>query len=110
MSTGERIFALLDSRGIEQKEFGSFLGIDPAVVSKWRKGKSTSYQKILPQIAEYLGTTVDYLLTGTEKGNPTTVSDDEAALNAELISRLCQLSPEELARVDAFVQGLLASR
>lgn len=31
-------------------------------------------------------------------------------LDAELIKRLTSLSPDELARVDAFVQGLLANR
>ena len=31
-------------------------------------------------------------------------------LDAELIKRLNSLSPDELARVDAFVQGLLANR
>lgn len=34
---------------------------------------------------------------------------DEELLDNELISRLCKLTPEELQKVDAFVQGLLAS-
>ena len=38
------------------------------------------------------------------------VSDAEAALDQEIISRLVQLTPEELEKVDAFVQGLLAAR
>ena len=50
------------------------------------------------------------ILNAAEKKDPTIVSDDEAALNQELISRLVQLTPEELEKVDAFVQGLLAGR
>ena len=38
-----------------------------------------------------------------------TVTDEEL-LDDELISRLCQLTPEEMEKVDAFVQGLLAAR
>lgn len=40
---------------------------------------------------------------------PAPVSEGER-LDQELIERLCQLSPEELEKVDAFVQGLLAAR
>lgn len=39
---------------------------------------------------------------------PTPVSED--GLDKELINRLRQLTPEEIAKTDAFVQGLLASR
>lgn len=63
----------------------------------------------IKNIAASLGISVQELL-GEEKSDPTTVSDDEAALDRELISRLVQLTPEELEKVDAFVQGLLAAR
>lgn len=65
-------------------------------------------------LAAYLGVTTSQLLGEPEpskhKDGPSTISDAEAALNAELISRLCRLTPEEIARVDAFVQGMIASR
>ena len=35
---------------------------------------------------------------------------DEERLDDELIGRLCQLTADELEKVDAFVQGLLAAR
>lgn len=34
---------------------------------------------------------------------------DEKMLDEQIIERLCRLSPEELAKVDVFVQGLLAN-
>lgn len=60
-------------------------------------------------LAEYLGVTTSDLL-GEKKDGPSAVSDAEAALDRELISRLVELTPEELEKVDAFVQGLLAAR
>lgn len=72
------------------------------------KGSLPSVEKV-QLLAQYLGVTTSDLL-GEIKDSLTIVTDEEAALNEELISRLCQLSPEELEKVDAFVQGLLAAR
>ena len=49
------------------------------------------------------------MLQGIKKDAPTG-NADERDLDASLISRLVQLSPEEKEKVDAFVQGILASR
>lgn len=66
MDIVDRIFAIVDSKYNEQREFAAALGIDPTIPSRWRKRKSTSYQKYLSQIATILGTTTEYLLTGDE--------------------------------------------
>ena len=66
------------------------------------------------KIAEYLDCSIDFLLGRTEvlqsKIKDSLAETDEGALDEFLIHRLCSLSPEELAQVDAFVQGLLANR
>lgn len=79
MSDLKRIFDCLDNSKIEQKEFAALLGVNPSAISQWRTGRSKSYTKYLPQIAEALGTTVEYLLTGKEEqvAEPST---DEAIL------------------------------
>ena len=38
------------------------------------------------------------------------VPSEEDGLDSELIRRLAQLTPDEVAKVDAFVQGILAMR
>ena len=63
MDTRSRIFELLDSANMEQKELANILGLPADTVSSWRRKKSASYTKYLPQIAEVLGTTTEYLLT-----------------------------------------------
>lgn len=64
MDIVDRLFELVDLRFSEQKDFAAVLGISPTLPSRWRQRKSTSYQKYLPQIADALGTTTEYLLTG----------------------------------------------
>ena len=75
-----RIFELVDEAHMEQKQFASILGTTDKTVSAWRTGRSKSYTKYLPQIAEALGTTTEYLLTGNgpkKKTAPSGVSDSD---------------------------------
>lgn len=72
------------------------------------RGTIPSVERV-QMLAEYLGVTTSDLL-GEKQDGPGAVSDAEAALDRELISRLVELTPEELEKVDAFVQGLLAAR
>lgn len=63
-STVERIFKLLDEKGLEQKEFAKRIGTSDKTVSAWKTGRAKSYSKYLSQIAEVLDTSVDYLING----------------------------------------------
>lgn len=64
MDIVDRLFELVDEMFAEQKDFAVALGIDRTLPSQWRNRKSASYRKYLSQIAEVLGTTTEYLLTG----------------------------------------------
>ena len=78
MDTVDRIFGLLDKMPIEQQEFAKLVGVSDDTASNWRRRKSASYSKYLSKIAEALGTTVEYLLTGNEKKPaPAPKSEDE---------------------------------
>ena len=80
-----RIFELLDSARIEQKKFATLLGTTDKTVSAWRTGRSKSYTKYIPQIAEVLGTTTEYLLTGEgPKHKKKSVSNFDALSDEEL--------------------------
>ena len=81
----KRIFELADIQFAEQQEFAIAIEKKPSVVSQWRMGRTKSFRSCLPQIAEALGTTTEYLLTGEGPkkricSNPTALSDlpDEA--------------------------------
>lgn len=80
MDTVERIFELVDAKYKEQRDFAVQLGITPSMVSEWRRRKSASYNRRLPQIAEALGTTTEYLLTGNGPKQKRAVSESDTAL------------------------------
>lgn len=79
MDISQRIFALSEKK-YSQKEFAAVLGVKPQRISEWKRGLSNSYQKYLPQIAEALGTTTEYLLTGNGPKQKRAVSDSDTAL------------------------------
>ena len=80
MDIVDRLFFLVDEKYKEQKEFAQDIGVHPTRISEWRKRKSQSYQKYLPQIAEALGTTTEYLLTGNGPKQKRSVSESDTAL------------------------------
>jgi transcriptional regulator with XRE-family HTH domain len=84
------------------------LGFPSSSVTQWKKG-STPRPAALRKIADFFGVSVDDFLMGEEtKKEPVPISENE--LDLRLIELLTALTPDEMRQVDAFVQGLLASR
>ena len=103
MDTADRIFELADKK-FSQKEFALALGVKPQRISEWKRGISSSYQKYLPEIAELLGTTTEYLLTGNGpkyKTAPADVSNSDTQSEGQLMAAFFEggkdLSEEEMA-------------
>lgn len=80
MDAVDRLFELVDQNFKEQKDFAAAIGVPPSRVSLWRKRKSASFQRCLPQIAEALGTTTEYVLTGNGPKQKKAVSESDTAL------------------------------
>ncbi len=57
----DNITKLLDERKIKQIELTNYLGVTKNTFSNWKSGRTQSYMKYLPQIAEFLGVSVDSL-------------------------------------------------
>ncbi len=62
--TLSNILTLIGTKKGAQRRFTEALGLCPSAVGDWKSGKSKSYSKRLPQIAEYFGISVDRLLEG----------------------------------------------
>jgi len=62
----ERIFDLLQKQGKTQSEFARFLDVRVATISEWKRRRCVPSVAIVAKIAEYLNTSVDYLVTGKE--------------------------------------------
>lgn len=65
MNIGERIMALRKEKNISQLELSKRLNVSRQAVSKWEQGVSSPDTERLIQLAEILGTEVEYLATGT---------------------------------------------
>jgi len=104
MDVVDRIFDLADKQYPEQREFASRIGVVPSVVSAWRSRKSASYNKRLTEIADILGTTPEYLLTGQ---GTAPAPDPEMS---EMMSKFGHLTPEQKAKVIGYMEGLIAQR
>lgn len=114
--TLERILSLIpkkengDFQHGSQKAFANSIGLKSGnLIADWIKGRSESYKNYLYEISSKYNVSLEWLRGETDEKSPL-VRADERALNEDLISHLVLLTPEELQKVDAFVQGLLANR
>ena len=94
MDVCSRIFELVDKKYVEQQSFAAALGVSPTMVSAWRKNKSESYMKRIPQIADVLNTSAEYLLTGEE----------------EFVQLFNQLTPDQQELVLAQLKGIVDAK
>ena len=64
---GEQISVLRKAKGLTQNELGERLGISFQAVSKWERGETLPDITILPDLANILETTIDFILCSEEK-------------------------------------------
>lgn len=63
ISVGKRIAALRKDLNMTQKQLAEILGVTNKAISKWETGDGYPDITIIPQLADALGTTTDYLLS-----------------------------------------------
>lgn len=91
MDAVDRLFALVDAKYREQKDFAAEIGVDPARVSEWRNRKRSSYTRHLTKIAAALNTSADYILTGKEEKS---LPPEGGGLTQEFARIFDRLSPQ----------------
>ena len=102
MDTATRIFELVDRQFKEQKEFAAAIGVSDKIVSHWRVGTTRSYRSRIAIIAEVLGTSAEYLLTGTgpKEKTSSSVSESDTIIENDLKAAFFEggedLTPEEM--------------
>lgn len=102
MDTITRIFDLVDKIYPEQQAFAAAIGVSPKTVSVWKTGRGKSYTKYLPQIAEALYTSVEYLLTGKENSPP--------PKRSRLLAGYDALTARNQEKLDEYLDLLLTSQ
>ncbi len=102
----ERVDFCLNKRNQTRKAITSDLGISSSTMSSWAAGRgSIPNANIVAQIAEYLGVTTDWLITGKEPVTPPAPGLPPAEVLA-LANDICRLPAEYrdiiLQNVEAF--------
>ena len=64
---GKQIASLRKTKGLTQGELGERLGVSFQAVSKWERGETLPDITLLPDLANILETTIDFILSGDEK-------------------------------------------
>ena len=80
VATREKILALIDSEYESDAAFERELGLPAKTVNNWRRGRSSSYMKMLPRLASAFDVSVGEMLDIPLTGNTSDLSDDEIQL------------------------------
>lgn len=102
----DNIIFSLKSQGKTQKDLTDYLGVTQNVFTNWKNGRNQSWRKYLPQIAEFLGLTVDELISGQKKDAPAAAGASEQ----QLIQLYQRLSPKNQDLLYALLQSMLAQQ
>lgn len=107
-----RLKELRESKGMTQRDFAAEFGVSKGTVGMWESGaREPKTIDEINRIADYFGVSTDYLLgRKEEKEKPIPEGGDGPTLDKRLVDRLVQLTPAELEKVEAFVQGMIAER
>ena len=104
----ENLKAARKAKGYTQAYVAEQIGVTKSAYNAYESGKRHPDVAKIKLLAKVLEVSGDFLIGHEKEKSPAEISEE--LLDAEIIDRLTSLTPEELARVDSFVQGLLASR
>lgn len=104
MDVLNNILRLISDRKIHQRDLSDFLGLSKNTITGWKNGNNTSYMKYLPQIADFFGVPIDYLLG--DEGQKTTISPNFTyALYDEITHDLTEEQIEQLKKFADFLRN-----
>lgn len=90
----EKVLALIDSEFESDAAFERAMGLGDKTVNNWRRGRSASYMRILPELSVRFGVNVGELLDIPLRADSSELSDDEVKLLT--VYRRSRTLPKEL--------------
>lgn len=76
----ERVLLLIDSEFESDAAFERATGLAEKTVNNWRRDRSASYMKMLPELAEKFGINITEMLDIPLRGDSSELSEDELHL------------------------------
>ena len=92
----ERVLALIDSEFESDASFERALGLSEKTVSNWRRGRSASFMRHLPELSELFGVNVGELLDIPLSADGDQLSDEEISLLT--LYRKSNILPKKMRR------------
>jgi len=83
MEIKERVLTLIENRFGSDAEFERTANLKEKTVYDWKRGKSESYLKIIPNLCKLFNVTSDYLYFGTTQAGDITLTDFQIAVLEE---------------------------
>ncbi len=106
--TIERIVYLMEKNGTSNKQLGTALRVSGNLITDWKSGRIKSYKKHLPQIADYFGVQIDYLLGRTDSQANVQANVDEDI--AVLIKTAEKMNEEDLLKLVEYAEFLVEQK
>ena len=111
MTISDRIFELLQKRGMSQKEFSEKTGISQSSISDWKRKKTNPVSEKILIICEVLNVTPYELLGGTEgegtRSNPSeTIIVEKNSEEGKVISQFLAMDRGMQGRLIGYMQAL----
>ena len=106
----DRLRSFRERAGMTIYEVGDKIGRSGKTVSAWECGRGQPDADMLIALCRLYGVTNIAELYGETTEQKTPVTENGNGLASEVLNRLMSLTPDEVEKVDAFVQFLLASR
>ena len=75
--TKERVLALIDAEFESDAAFERAMGLAEKTINNWRRDRSASYMKMLPELADKFGVNVTELLDVPLSGDSSELSEEE---------------------------------
>lgn len=96
--------------GLTMKELGKIVGVSESTISLYERGQHEPDLLTLGRIAEQLHCSVDYLLGRDDEQDTKKEPAEAGPINEHFRLRAALLYPENMAKLDAYLDGLLAAQ
>ena len=102
LDTLHKILDAMWKQGLSDIDFCKAVGINKSSVTDWKKGKTKSYMRHIPKIAEVLGVSEEYLLVDVKMPMPEQID--------WFSKEILDLRPDERVKVKEYIKFIKSQR